>query len=373
MFYGNRGSKLGQSINRFEKLYQWEIRNFIPHLNYLIRKKALASIYLSQSPMKYLLCQMIVPTPVTSISMASQSFRFLHLPAELRCMVYKMALPQQVGIASNPFSGQKKKEEIGLLYTCRQVRDESRHILYRTSMFHISLDNCFSFLDFLEWIRTIGEYQVSKIQELRIHVWVEVHRSPYGITYRNQRYDVRPRRDAKSATYHCTPSLGNSPGQRKFKLLHTIRQSRQDHSTALGHLTKVLDKLSTGKQHFGRFCRADVNSIVDTLYLYSTLRTSEPCSSKFASALKINWVGLLNHRYMSISPLCHALGIDWGCFIFFLSGSQQSLLKTFLRYCQRVGWRPGPTYQPRETDPLEAGLNLQHQFASPDLKPSNSW
>ena len=166
-------------------------------------------------------------------------------------MVYKLVLPQHVGIAPNPLRGlslsTKKKEEIGLLQTCRQVRDECRHILYRTSIFHISLIDRLSYLAFLKWIPTVREDEVSKIQELRIYLWIRVDAKAYV----DQRYDVRP--IAKSPNGHSVRALWDSPA-----------------SPFQGHLTKILDKLSR-KQSSGPFCLADVMSMVDTLYLHSYL------------------------------------------------------------------------------------------------------
>ena len=103
-------------------------------------------------------------------------------------MVYKMALPQHVKIGVTTAAS----PALGLLCTSRQLREECQSILYRTSVFHISLDDMSLYDVFLEWIKMLGDEKVASIKALRIYAWLELWRIPIGqLEFSYVRLDIK--------------------------------------------------------------------------------------------------------------------------------------------------------------------------------------
>ena len=186
-------------------------------------------------------------------------------------MVYKMALPQHVKIGVTTAAS----PALGLLCTSRQLREECQSILYRTSVFHISLDDMSSYDVFLEWIKMLGDEKVASIKALRIYAWLELWRIPIGqLEFSYVRLDIKW--DTISGVYSCKYGVDDSFPARYYEETHA-RQVRgfgcDDH--ALANVVKVLRGLSRSNGE-GRFKVADIAKIVDTTYKYSSLYNTAP-------------------------------------------------------------------------------------------------
>ncbi len=102
------------------------------------------------------------------------------------------------------------KNSLGLLQSSRQLRQESRGILFRTSIIHISLEDSACYEAFLKWLDKIEDEHVSEIRDMRIYAWIQRH---YGwdemlslsdtaaISFCNRRYNLKFNPESCSVTY----------------------------------------------------------------------------------------------------------------------------------------------------------------------------
>lgn len=113
-----------------------------------------------------------------------QAFRFFDLPREIRDMVYYFSLPQNVIICGDTKQLCKFWRPDRVLFSVsRQMREESRQMLYVNSTIHISLEDFSSYRTFLAWINTVEQAHVRRIEEVKIYAWLEGCRKTEFVLY----------------------------------------------------------------------------------------------------------------------------------------------------------------------------------------------
>ena len=133
-------------------------------------------------------------------------FRFLDLPPELRDAVYGMILPNEIHINSA-----SDIQDLALLCSSRQLRQESRSIFYRTCMFGVELkrNTLFNASEhwhrFQRWIEGLQENDVSSIRHLRFDVSIVIPQTRRYGDVRTARYDISSLAGASTYTADCEP------------------------------------------------------------------------------------------------------------------------------------------------------------------------
>ena len=101
------------------------------------------------------------------------AFRFFSLPPEIRIMIYELVLPEKVKIVPSSPDG-LVTNDLALLRTSRQLRDETRRFLLTTSTIRVRLQlrTRKAIDDFLKLIREEGDPFASSIRNLEIEAIV---------------------------------------------------------------------------------------------------------------------------------------------------------------------------------------------------------
>lgn len=100
-------------------------------------------------------------------------FPFLDLPTELRLTIYTLTLPQKVRVRPLSLSvweidKEKEKDQLALLRTCHQIRNEARPLLFSNSFFRIDLYDDVYTQHFLTWIDGAGDGLVCRMKHFGI-------------------------------------------------------------------------------------------------------------------------------------------------------------------------------------------------------------
>lgn len=206
----------------------------------------------------------------------NKPLHFFDLPPELRNMVYHYSLPQDIVICGHEKPLHKFwTGDLVLLAVSRQVREESRRILYVDSTIHISLEDFSSYRAFLAWINTVEQVDVRRIENIKIYAWMELNRSREFVTSRNSCYHVRLK-DRIQLTDESFAQILFSVAVPHVKYCWISPKShvcsRPDGEVcSLDMFRTLLDGLDWDHSHFRI---TDIKAMVNGLFQYSSLHNA---------------------------------------------------------------------------------------------------
>ena len=220
----------------------------------------------------------------SQIDTTNKPFHFFDLPPEIRNMVYYFFFPQDIVICGDEKPLRKFwRGDLVLFSVSRQVREESRRMLYVDSTIHINLEEISSYRTFLAWINMVEQADVRRIKELKIYAWMEVYRTLDFVTiFRNRCYHIRLQDGIQLAENLATILFSAvSPRGGHCRTCRTRGYS-------LDMFQELLHELGWD---YSRFRVKDIKAMVNGLFQYSSLyKATHPPRHLLDSPAKVSLI-----------------------------------------------------------------------------------